>query len=134
MIDDYSGVKSKKETKCSSDRRRMNNQHTFCSAEQLEELVSNDPTKLQRLIYLIYPKCAALLKEHFGCIVKLNSFATMEGHLSIYLLIYPEQSTKCAHISVYSTEGEGIEVTLKEVLVTAAQALPLPFPSCSSVT
>ena len=109
----------------------MNNQHTFCSAEQLEELVSDDPTKLQRLIHIIYPKCAALLKEHFGCIVKLNSFATIEGHLSIYLLIYSEQSTKCACISVSSTEGEGLEVTIKKVLVTAAQALPLSFPSCS---
>ena len=109
----------------------MNNQHTFCSAEQLKELVSDDPTKLQRLIYMIYPKCAALLEEHFGCTVKLNSFATIEGHLSVYLLIYPELSTKCACISVSSTEREGIEVTLKKVLVTAAQALPLPFPSCS---
>ena len=109
----------------------MNNQRTFCSVEQLEELVSDDPTKLQRLIYTIYPKCAALLKEHFGCIVKLNSFVTIEGHLSIYLLIYPEQSMKCARISVSSTEEEGLEVTLKKVLVTAAQALPLPFLSCS---
>ena len=109
----------------------MSNQHTFCSAEQLEELVSDDPTKLQRLIYVIYPKCAALLKEHFGCIVKLNSFVTIGGRLSIYLLIYPEQSTKCARISVSSIEEEGLEVTLKKVLVAAAQALPLPFPSCS---
>ena len=109
----------------------MNNQYTFCSVEQLEELVSDDPTKLQRLIYMIYPKCAALLKGHFGCIVKLNSFVTIEGHLSIYLLIYPEQSTKCARISVSSTEGEGLEVIQKKVLMTAAQALPLPFSSCS---
>ena len=109
----------------------MNNQHTFCLAEQLEELVSDDPTKLQRILYVIYPKCAALRKEHFECIVKLSSFVTIEGHWSIYLLIYPEHSTKCACISVFSTEGEGLEVTLKKVLVTAAQALPLPFPSCS---
>ena len=109
----------------------MSNQHTFCSVEQLEELVSDDPTKLQRLIHVIYPKCAALRKEHFGCIVKLNSFVTIEGHLSIYLLIYLEQSMKCACISVSSTEEEGLEVTLKKVLVTAAQALPLPFSSCS---
>ena len=98
--------------------------------EQLEELVSDDPTKLQRLIYMIYPKCATLFKEHFGYIVKLSSFVTIEGHLSAYLLIYPEHCTKCTRISVSSTEGEGLEAILKKTLLTVAQALPLPFPLC----
>ena len=65
------------------------NQDLFCSVEELEKLVAEDPTELQRLVYEIYPKCVRYARDHFGCVVKLSSFVTIEGHLSILLAYLP---------------------------------------------
>ena len=121
-----------KHKKSLSDKNnKQMNQDSFCSVEELEKLVAEDPTELQRLVFEIYPKCARYARDHFGCVVKLSSFVTIEGHLSIYLLIYPESSTKHVCMSVSTIEALGLNDTLQWVHVTAAQALPLPYAWCA---
>ena len=74
----------------------MNGPSIFCSVEDLEKMVAEDPTELQRLLQEIHPKYAQYALEYFGCVVKTNSFATIEGHLSVHLLVYLVHSNKCA--------------------------------------
>ena len=108
----------------------MNEPSAFCSVEDLEKLVVEDLTELQRLLQEIHSKYALYVLKHFGCIVKMNSFATIEGHLSVLLLVYPVQSNKCAQISVSTIEAVGLSSTLHRVVTMAAQALPLPYAHC----
>ena len=108
----------------------MNKPSAFCSVEDLEKLVAEDRTELQRLLQEIHPKYAQYALKHFGCIVKMNSFATIEGHLSVHLLVYPVQSNKCTQISLSMIEAVGLNSTLHRVVNSMAQALTLTYACC----
>ena len=62
--------------------------------------------------------------------VKLNTFVNVEGHLSIYLVINPEDSEKCARVTVSAMGARGLNSLVKRLIDTATQALPLPFAKC----
>ena len=66
----------------------------------MEGLVTTDLTELQRLAQEAYPSCKKYTEGQYSCIVKLNTFVTMEGHLSIHLVINPEGSEKCTRVTV----------------------------------
>ena len=106
----------------------MSNRLDCPKVESLEELVVTDPTVLQRLTHEVYLCCKRYTTEQYGCIVKLNTFVTVEGHLSIHLVINPESLEKCARVMV--SHARGLSNLLKRLTDTTTQALPLPYATC----
>ena len=108
----------------------MSNWSDCPTVESLEELVVIDSTKLQKLTHEVYLHCKRYTEEQYRCIVKLNTFVTVERHLSIHLVINPVGSEKCARVTVSTTQARGLNGLLKRLIDTATQALPLPYATC----
>ena len=108
----------------------MSDSLDFPTAEGLEKLVVTDPTELQKLIHEVYPHCKRYTEEQYGCTVKLDTFVTVEGHLSIHLVINPIDSEKCARVMVSTTQARGLNSLVKWLIDTAMLALPLPYATC----
>ena len=108
----------------------MSNRSDCPTVESLEELVATDPTELQRLTHEVYLHCKRYTEEEYGCIVKLNTFVTVEGPLSIHLVINSVGSEKCSRVMVSTTQARGLNGLLKRLIDTATQALPLPYATC----
>ena len=108
----------------------MSDSLDFSTAEGLEKLVVTDPTELQRLIHEVYPCCKSYTEEQYRCMVKLNTFVIVEGHLSIHLVINLTGSEKCARVTVSTTQARGLNSLVKQLIDNAAQVLPLPYTTC----
>ena len=103
----------------------MSDSLDFPTAEGLEKLLVTEPTELQRQIHEVYPHCKSYTEKQYGYTVKLDIFVTVEGHLSVHLVINLIGSEKCARVTASTTQARGMNSLVKWLIDTAMQALPL---------